>query len=833
MKKSRNGINPDLVGDGAQPSIEPSIQAPETSDQGTEYKTDATSPIEPGDKSTQETSSQTTVPRSVPVIPQAALVKADPEPIISENGEARDGSPALPFLVVAFGASAGGLQALREVLTTMPPDTGMAFVLITHLSPDHKSYMTEILGRCTSMPVLSIEDGLKPEPNHLYVLPPNFDATLEDGRFHLEQRPPSPRPHLPIDIFFRSLAADQKHFAIGVVLSGADSDGALGLKTIKGEGGIALVQSPETAEHSSMPSNSIAADHVDLVLPPADIARELARVAQHIDWPVVRQLDEADTVDAEEPYFARILQLLRGVSGLEYRLYKEQTLRRRVARRMILLRMENLTEYSRYLQARPDELRTLQEDVLINVTRFFRDPDLWESLKTNIFPSLLHGRSPEKPLRLWCAGCSTGEETYSLAIAVLEFLTANHLETAVQIFGTDASDRSIEAARAAIYPETIAADVSPERLRRFFVKVERGYQIAKRVRDVCIFARQNLSLDPPFSHIDILSCRNVMIYFKQALQRRVIATFHYALEPGGYLLLGMSESMREYGGTFAAADRKSKIYTKVGNGSLLSSGDTEYVTPARVSVPPVLEEHLPLRGWPDLDLQRAADRIVLARFTPPGLIIDEQLNVLQVRGQTASFIQLPAGSVTWNLLRLLREEVAHQVRGPIERAIRDNVPVIIENVTTREGSAEVEIQVDVLPITALATRTRYFLILFQAARSHTHLPQLPSLPLLSPTESESLSVQLRRDLESTRLHLQSLVEERDIHNQELVSANEEIQSANEELQSSNEELETTKEELQSSNEELQTVNEELQQRNLVLLQTGNDLSNLLTSVNIP
>ncbi|HEY0162620.1 MAG TPA: PAS domain-containing protein, partial [Edaphobacter sp.] len=268
-------------------------------------------------------------------------------------------------------------------------------------------------------------------------------------------------------------------------------------------------------------------------------------------------------------------------------------------------------------------------------------------------------------------------------------------------------------------------------------------------------------------------------------------------------------------------------------GSLLSSGDTEYVTPARVSVPPVLEEHLPLRGWPDLDLQRAADRIVLARFTPPGLIIDEQLNVLQVRGQTASFIQLPAGSVTWNLLRLLREEVAHQVRSPIERAIRDNVPVIIENVTTREGSAEVEIQVDVLPITALATRTRCFLILFQAARSHTHLPQLPSLPLLSPTESESLSVQLRRDLESTRLHLQSLVEERDIHNQELVSANEEIQSANEELQSSNEELETTKEELQSSNEELQTVNEELQQRNLVLLQTGNDLSNLLTSVNIP
>ena len=746
--------------------------------------------------------------------------------------------PALPFLIVAFGASAGGLQAIRDILTPLPADTGMALVLITHLSPDHKSYMAEILSKATSMPVLPIEDGQQPEPNHLYVLAPGFDATIQNGRFHLCIRPAGPAHHLPIDLFFRSLAADQKNHSIGVVLSGADSDGALGLKTIKGEGGIALVQAPDTAQHSSMPLSSISADHCDFILPPAEIASELERLSRQFSRPGIREMEESHSSETrgstDEPDFARILQMLRGVSGLEFRLYKEQTLRRRIARRMVLLRIDTIADYVRYLQARSDELRTLQEEALIGVTRFFRDPEFWDCLQSTLLPAFFYGRPPEKPIRIWCAGCATGEETFSLAIAVLEYLSANSLETPVQIFGTDASDRAITFARAAIFPESIAAEIPAERLRRYFVNVNRGYQISKRVRDTCIFARQNLSGDPPFSHIDILSCRNVMIYFRQVLQRRVISTFHYALEPGGYLLLGSSESLREFPDLFGTFDRKNKIYVKMGNGSPVAFDPPERLT----SMSPVAAkeaELLPLRSWPDLDLQQAADRIVLARFAPAGVVIDENLTVLQVRGQTAPFVELPAGTVSWNLIRLLRPEVARQVQERLERAVRDNVPVSIAPVTLRDAaSGPRQVQVDVLPISSVTVRSRHFLILFQPLSETPAVSVADLLPPEHPaTTREALSAQLRTDLDATRLHLQSLLEERDAHNQELVSANEEIQSANEELQSSNEELETTKEELQSSNEELQTVNEELQQRNLVLVQTGNDLTNLLNSVNIP
>ena len=752
-------------------------------------------------------------------------------------------SPALPYLVVAFGASAGGLQAVRAILTPLPDTTGMAFVLITHLSPDHKSYMAEILSKSTGMPVVPMEEGQTPEPDHLYVLTPNADATIENGRFRLQTRPGPPGHHLPIDLFFRSLAADQKNHAIGVVLSGADSDGALGLKTIKGEGGIALVQSPESAQHSNMPRSSIAADHVDLVLPPVEIAVELQRIARHFKRPGVRALDESGPVTDNEAIaepatndqdFARVLHMLRGVSGLEFRLYKEQTLRRRVARRMVLLRIDTLAEYVRYLQARSDELRTLQEEALINVTRFFRDPEFWHSLKTAVLPAFFYGRPPETPVRIWSAGCATGEEAFSLAMTLIEYLSANNLETPIQIFGTDASDRAIDFARAATYPDTIAAEVGPDRLRRFFVKVDRGYQISKRVRDTCIFARQNLSGDPPFSHIDLLCCRNVMIYFRQVLQRRVIATFHYALEPGGYLLLGMSESLREFPDSFGVFDRKNKIYIKTGNGSPVAFDAPEIVASLH-SVAVKETELLPIRKWPDLDLQHAADRIVLARFAPAGLVLDEQLNILQVRGQTAPFVELPAGTVSWNLMRLLRPEVGGQIQERLQHAVRENIPTSVAPVTFHDAAGKRTMQVDILPISSVTVRSRCFLVLFQPLAETAAVPVAELLPAgpRAVGEREAANIQLRDDLDATRLHLQSLLEERDAHNQELVSANEEIQSANEELQSSNEELETTKEELQSSNEELQTVNEELQQRNLVLVQTGNDLSNLLNSVNIP
>ncbi len=747
-------------------------------------------------------------------------------------------APALPYPVVAFGASAGGLAAFREILETLKPDTGMAFVLVTHLAPDQKSYLTEILERCTRIPVQPVVHGARPEPNHLYVVQPEQRVQLRGGSFYVEERTQSHRGPLVIDTFFRSLASEQKNHAIGVVLSGADSDGASGLKAIKGEGGIALVQSPGSAAQPGMPRSSIAADHVDLIVPPAELALELGRLASQFSRPEVRSLEEGITPPDDEQSFQRILQLLHSVSGLELRQYKPETLRRRMARRLVLLRKNNLAEYYKFLQIRPHELRILQEDLLINVTRFFRDPGFWESIRENVLPVLLQDRPLDKPIRVWCAGCSSGEEAYSLAITIIEYLASRNLDVPVQIFGTDASDQSIEAARLAVYPDSLADEISPERLRRFFGKVDRGYQVSKRVRDTCIFARQNMSNDPPFSHIDILSCRNVMIYFNQVLQRQVMITFHYALEPGGYMLLGMSEGLRDYVDLFSTVDRKHKIYMK----SLVTLPNI-YDSPrgyamaqsAGLSHSPAMGVQPESNLWPELELQRAADRIVLARFGPPGLIVDERLNVLQSRGQTGPYVELAPGGVSWNLLRILRDGIAGETRSAVQRAILENVPATSMATLIDEEKGEQNVQIDVLPITSAAARPRCFLVLFQTVdqAEQTRHAEHFGTSNLTVDEKDRLVAQLRQDLSSTRFHLQSLVEERDARNQELVSANEEIQSANEELQSTNEELETTKEELQSANEELQTVNEELQQRNNVLTQTGNDLTNLLNSVNIP
>ncbi len=741
--------------------------------------------------------------------------------------------PALAYPVVGFGASAGGLQAFREILENLDPGTGMAFVLVTHMAPDHKSFLSEIVERYTRMPVLQIEEGQRPLPDHLYVLQPNQWLTLREGFFRVEQ-PANDRHPRTIDRFFYSLATDQKNHAIGVVLSGADSDGALGLKAIKGEGGIALVQTPDSAAHGWMPRSSIAADHVDLVIPPAEIAAELGRLGHQFSRPEVRSLEVGAATPEAEQSFQKILQLLRASAGLDLRQYKPETIRRRIARRMLLLRLDSVANYVRVLQSRSDELRTLQEDVLINVTRFFRDAGLWESLKLNVLPVLVQDRAAEKPIRVWCAGCSTGEETFSLAIAILEYLSDNRLDAPLQIFGTDASEQSIETARLAVYPETIASEMTPERLRRYFIKVDRGYQVSKRVRDCCIFARQNLSNDPPFSHIDIMSCRNVMIYFNQPLQRQVMLTFHYALEPGGYMLLGMSEGLRDYSEVFSPVDRKHKIYMKTG-----ASLPLRFDLPRNYSMTqmPGLGRTAPVEMgavWPELELQRAADRIVLARFGPPGLIIDDRMNVLQSRGQTSLFMNISPGAVSWTLNRVLREGLVSETRAAAQRAIQDNVPVTATANLMEEGDREVRVQIDVLPITSGGARPRSFLVLFQTKpAAGDQRSQISQESQLSQDEKDRLIAQLRQDLTSTRFHLQSLVEERDARNQELVSANEEIQSANEELQSTNEELETTKEELQSANEELQTVNDELQQRNNVLTQTGNDLTNLLNSVSIP
>jgi two-component system, chemotaxis family, CheB/CheR fusion protein len=774
-------------------------------------------------------------PGGAPAADESSLLKAgDPDEEADSLCEEHR-KPLLEYPVVGIGASAGGLQAFQELLRSLDSHTGMAFALITHLAPDQKSYLTEILAQSTKMPVFPIEPGVRPEPNHLYVLLPNQLASLDGGVFQVAARPPGSRSQMPIDLFFRSLAAEQKNFAIGVVLSGADADGAFGLKAIKGEGGLALVQAPETATHGSMPRSSIAADHVDLVKSPAELGVELSRLAQQFKKPDVRALELGNALDGDEQHFQRILQMLRGLSGLEFQQYKPATLRRRIGRRMMLMRLENLSDYARFLQVRPDELRLLQEDALINVTRFFRDAELWEFLSSEILPSFFRDHLNDMPVRIWCAGCSSGEEAYSLAILFLEHAARTGIDATIQLFGTDASERSIELARNGVYPEGLQHEISEERLRRYFVKVDRGYQVSKRVRDLCIFAKQNLASDPPFSHMDFVSCRNVLIYLNAVLQKQVLNTFHYALDPAGYLVLGSSESLRDYGEMFATVDRRHKIYTKLGIRIPSGYNLPPYFLSSASSFPPkILDGSVSSEMWPEVDLQRAADRIVLARYGPPGLIVDDQMNVLQSRGDTTPFIDLPSGPVSWNLSRVLRRSIAFPVKSAVERSIAENLPVSLGSITIHRDQTKDSVRVEVLPIASVSVKTRCFLILFENANQGSNRISDLAIPsALSIDGKDQLIAQLRQDLEANRFHLQSLVEERDSRNQELISANEEIQSANEELQSTNEELETTKEELQSANEELQTVNEELQQRNSVLMQTGNDLNNLLNSVNIP
>jgi two-component system CheB/CheR fusion protein len=740
----------------------------------------------------------------------------------------------LPFPVVGIGGSAGGIEAYMELFQYLPADTGMTFIVISHLAPSHKSHLVEILACRVSMPVTEIQDQVVPEPNHVYVLPPNTVSTMSQGVLQLTPRPEH-RSVMVIDEFFRSLAADQKNRAVGVVLSGMDADGALGLKAIKGEGGIAIVQAPESARFPSMPRSSIGADHVDLVVPPADIGLELARLASQFSRPELRSLEEGQAPAGQEQHFTRILNQLSSVSNIDFRGYKPATLQRRIGRRMLLKRFETLAEYQRYLQAHSEELNELHEDVLIGVSRFFRDPDVFNTLKSDILPRILESRESGQQVRIWVAGCSTGEEVYSIAICLLEHLSGEVIEPPIQIFGTDASETAIQRARMGVFPESIAAELSPERLRRFFLKVDKGYQVTKRVRDLCIFARQNLCNDPPFAHLDLISCRNVLIYLGQELQKRIIPTFHYALRPNGFLLLGGSETIRGHADLFALLDRRHKFYTKISlptplnvdlHRTFTAPEAHHATTAARQPVPDM---------WTDLDLQRAADRIVLARYGPPGVIVNEKFEILQSRGHTSPFLEMAQGVSSLHLLRMLRESIAPQVHEAVRRAIEQDVAVHVPNLVVRDGDQFETASLEVLPIHTLNARAPAFLVLF---------PQVPSqaagAPVIKEMLAESTSnererfiAQLNSDLTATKLYLQSLIEERDARNQELVSANEEIQSSNEELQSANEELETTKEELQSSNEELQTVNEELQQRNTVLTQTSNDLTNLLNSVNLP
>src|SRR6516164_1542591 len=764
-----------------------------------------------------------------PAEPSPAEPESTPPAASSAAEVAALREETLSVPVVGVGASAGGLEAFTQMLRALPVDTGMAFVLVQHLAPTHASMLTEILSRATSMPVREAQDQMPVEPNHVYVIPPGTNMVISQGVLQLSPRTETRGQHRPIDPFFRSLAEDQGHKAIGVILSGTATDGTLGLEAIKAEGGITFAQD-DTAQHDSMPRSAVAAGCVDFVLSPDEIAKEIARISRHPDVAPPAEVKPKDP--ASEPNLGPVLELLRNAKEVDFTHYKHNTLYRRITRRMVLHKMEGLKDYLRFLQSSPAEVEALYQGLLISVTNFFRNPETFAVLKTKVFPKLTQDRSRHEPVRIWVLGCSTGEEAYSIAISFAEFVEASGRLIPVQVFATVFNGAAIEKARAGLYSKNILHDVSPERLHRFFVEVDGNYHITKPIRDMCVFAQHNVLTDPPFGRIDLLSCRNLLIYLEPVLQQKLVPILHYALKPTGFLWLGGSETIGSYRDLFELEDAKYKIYAKKPGPARLTVGLPlgDYTAERRgygQKPGPLLEA-----GVAGMDAQKEADRILLTMYAPAGVLINADLEILQFRGDTGPYLTPAPGRASLNLLKMVREGLLVAVRGAVHKAKREETPVHEESLRVKSNGGYRDVDVEVIPVKANAAKEASFLVLFeegalrrQREKGQEERPK-PDTGITRPADQETADRQIARltqELAATREYLQSVIEQQE-------AANEELQSANEEVQSADEELETSKEEIQSSNEELVTVNDELQNRNAELHQSNNDLLNLLSSV---
>ncbi|AUB45003.1 cheBR, two-component system, chemotaxis family, CheB/CheR fusion protein (plasmid) [Nostoc flagelliforme CCNUN1] len=749
--------------------------------------------------------------------------------------EQQDIADAL-FPIVGIAASAGGLEAFTQLLKHLLTDTGMAFVLIQHLDPNHKSLLSEILGRTTTMPVNEVRDGVTVEPNSVYVIPPNTKMMLSGGVLQLTPREKVHGKYMPGDAFFTSLAADRGHKAIAVVLSGADGDGSLGLKAIKATGGVTFAQCENTAEFDSMPNTAVATGNVDFVLPPQKIAEELANLSRNTFISGSLPAIGVEKLPEQGDALATIFVLLRSQTGVDFSHYKPNTLERRIQRRMLLYKLERLEDYAEYLQNNPSEVKALYEEILIHVTHFFRVPEAFELLKERVFPTIIQNKSA-LPIRIWVAGCSTGEEVYSIAISLLEFLSDKVTSRPIQIFATDISEIAIEKARSGIYAENQMVEVSPES-RRFFNALEGGgYQISKAVRELCVFARQDLGSDPPFSNLDLISCRNVLIYLGETLQKRILPIFHYSLNPTGFLLLGTSESTGKYSDLFTLIDKKYKIYSKKLTGIRPTfSFITSNYPIEKVEEPKRINENLS----DELDLEKKTDQLILNRYAPVGVVINDKMDVLQFRGEIDLYLKLAPGKPSLNLFKMVRQGLLIELRATIYQAQRQKILVRREGLRIESGDLSKIINLEVIPFKLATNEELYFLVLFEQAPPTVNNVNTVNPESLEQPDLERENVRLKQEIATaiqeraaTQEYLQAVIQEQEHINQDLKVANEEILSSNEELQSTNEELETAKEEIQATNEELNTTNEELRSRNQELHQVNNDLTNLLASINIP
>ncbi|MGZ3423381.1 MAG: CheR family methyltransferase, partial [Polyangiales bacterium] len=721
------------------------------------------------------------------------------------------------------------METFIELLGQLPPDTGMAFVLVQHLDPTHPSYLSEALSRATKFPVDEIRDGMLVQPDHVYVIPSDADVGILNGVLTLLPRPTDERrPHLPIDFFFRSLAADRKNQAIGVVLSGTASDGSEGLRAIKAEDGVTFAQDPDSAKFRGMPDSAIKTGAVDFALPIPELAQELVRIGRH---PFVRSR-EALTNAGDDRELKQVLVLVRSAVGVDFSENKLASIRRRVARRMALHRMTTLEEYVRLLREDPAEAPALFEDILIHVTSFFRDAEAFEKLKDHVFPEILKHKRDGGTIRIWSAGCSTGEEPYSLMMSLLEFLDqekASHVP--IRLFGTDISEKAIEKARAGVYPDGATREIGAERLARFFTKLEGGgYRINESVRERCAFVKHDVASDPPFSKLDLVCCRNVLIYFGPELQKRVLATFQFALDEPGFLMLGHAENIVDATNLFSVVDKEDKIFARSAVKSALR------LAPQRESFPIVQANtaRARLRTSIPTDVVRRTETLLLDQYAPPGVVVNDRMEILHFRGHTGPYLEPAPGQPQHNLLKMARKGLMADLRIGIAQAKKDNVTVRRSGVHIEDGAASRVCDVIVIPVTSPPeSREHVFAVLFEERKPEPEEQRVegPRAPE-TPGDVQRLSA-LESELAATKEHLQSIIDDHQQTNEELTAANEELISSNEELQSLNEELETAREELQSTNEELRTLNEELQARNLELNSVNSDLVNILGSVEVP
>ncbi len=716
--------------------------------------------------------------------------------------------------MVGVGASAGGLEAFTELLSNLPDDTGMAFVLIQHLDPRHGSHLTELLAKACKMPVAEVTGETLTVADHVYVIPPQSNLTISHGILHTLPRADS-GPNMPVDSFLRALAADRGARAIGVVLSGTASDGTLGLQAVKAAGGITFAQERVSAKFDSMPASAIAAGVVDYVLPPAAIARQLAAIAFNSTDAATGETPEPPG----DPELVAILHQVRLATGVDFTHYKRGTLSRRIQRRMILRGIENLEDYGRDLRQNHAEAHALGDSFLVTVTAFFREPAVFEELKTSVFPALLEHRTAEEPVRIWVPGCATGEEAYSIGICLTEFMNERKLSIPFEIFATDVSAPAIEKARTGTYSDAALSQISPQRLQRFFTRTERGYQIAKAIRDACVFAVHNVVLDPPFSRLDLVSCCNVLIYLGADLQNRVLSTLHYSLKPTGFLVLGPSESIGALAGSFHQVQATHQIY------SLRQPADAPVLRPreGRHSEDRRDPGQRASTGKLGPEMMSEADRLVLAEHAPPGVVIDDAMNIIQVRGRTAPYLELSPGEPSRNLLRMAREGLIASLGKAIQTARQSEAVSKEEGFRIGDGGELINVLITVIPFkNSPPAVERYFLVLFEDAEPNRGAKTVDD----STIADNAANSRLRRELVATKGYLQSIVEES-------AATLEELRAANEEAQAGNEELETAQEELESVNEELNTLNAELKISNQEFSKVNRDLTNVLESISIP